>query len=173
MARHRQPRTPQEDPPLMALFLQEVLPADFAEPLHRHLLHPASPFQSLLRQASALARSAWDTALQPLVDPAVASARGLVDANPQVLSWLSVVLTIAAVVLVVRWVQRVVAFWVGLTARVALWACVAALAAAVWQNGVYRSAVALAVLLGKMLGFLAGVKDVWVAEYRRYDARHP
>ncbi|KAF4983494.1 hypothetical protein FZEAL_1117 [Fusarium zealandicum] len=55
--------------------------------------------------------------------------------------------------------------------RIATWAVLFALAAWIWERGVFESARDMAVAGGKVVGYLAVIKDVWLEEYNRYEAQ--
>ncbi|KAJ6446114.1 nuclear pore assembly and biogenesis domain-containing protein [Purpureocillium lavendulum] len=158
------------DASLTSRLLTELLPADVAASVRRHMLHPSSPLQTVARAATARAQG-LAAALAPHVAPLADWAAGVVADN-QGLAGLAVLLAVvAAVVVVMNWLRRLVMWWTRVVFRLTLWALVAVLVAWVWQRGVMESVRDAVVVGGKVAGYLAVVRDVWVAEYNRYEGQ--
>lgn len=103
--------------------------------------------------------------LAPVVDrvsAALASSPDLV-----VLVFLAVLLLV--LVQLLAYIQRVMLFWTRLAFRMVFWTGVVLFGAIVWQRGVVESVNDLAVLASKVVGFVVGVGDVFMKEYRRYE----
>lgn len=64
-----------------------------------------------------------------------------------------------------------VAWVTGLMFRLVFWACVAAAAAVVVQRGPEQTVRDAVVVVSKVAGYGAALRDVWVSEYRRYEAQ--
>lgn len=55
--------------------------------------------------------------------------------------------------------------------RVAMWGILVALAAWVWERGVWESVRDVVILGGKVGGYMAVLKEVWLSEYNKYEAQ--
>jgi Nuclear pore assembly and biogenesis len=169
MARRTNRMAP-EEPSLTYLLLQEILPEEYAAPIHNHIFHPHSPVQVFWRNAVLATQRAADIAY-PLVRPAVDAASDYMAANPGLMSTAILLLAVVALLFVMRWVQRMVMFWVRLGTQVLFWAAAVVFIALVWQNGIYDTTRSLMVFGSKALGYLASVRDIWLREYHRYEAQ--
>lgn len=78
---------------------------------------------------------------------------------------------LATVVIILNWIRRLLMWWTRMAMRIATWAFLLALAAWIWERGVFESARDMAVMGGKIVGYLAVIKDVWLQEYDRYEAQ--
>jgi hypothetical protein len=154
----------------VALVLRAILPAELADSITTHVLHPDSPVQVLKRRAYLEADRAFRAAyplVQPLVDRTLAYAarsEGLVSA-------LVAASAVAFAFIVLVWIQRLAVWFTRMAMRLTFWALFALLAAAVWQRGVLESARDAAVVAGKIAGYMAVIKDIWLEEYNRYEAQ--
>lgn len=81
------------------------------------------------------------------------------------------VLALVLAVQVLSWIRRAVAWFARLLFRLAFWTCVALGVAFVWQRGPEQTARDAVVVVSKVVGFGAAMRDVWVSEYRRYEAQ--
>ncbi|KAH7162950.1 hypothetical protein B0J13DRAFT_615560 [Dactylonectria estremocensis] len=157
-------------PSMMMHLLSAFLPADIVASIHTHVLDPSSPAQVLRRSAVAQLQrllSAAYPVLQPLFErllDAMAENQGLVGV-------IASLLVLATVLVVLNWIRRLLMWWTRLALRVASWAALVAIAAVVWDRGVFESARDVAVVGGKIVGYLAFLKGVWVDEYNRYEAQ--
>ncbi|TQV99707.1 hypothetical protein IF1G_01922 [Cordyceps javanica] len=144
-----------------------LLPADKAALVHHHVLRADAPLQVYFAAArDSVTRGAG--AAYPYVEPLV--ERLLAWTHASELGALLVPLAIlAAAVVVMNWVRRVLLWWTRLALRAVLWATLAALAAWVWQRGLQASARDVAVLGGRVAGYAALVREIWWREYRRYE----
>lgn len=107
----------------------------------------------------------------PLAAPLLARLDHLLTSSPDVVLLVAVVLLVVLFVQVLAWVRRVVAWFTALLLRVVFWSAVAAGLAFVWQRGPEQTARDAVVVVSKIVGFGAAMKDVWVSEYRRYEAQ--
>ncbi|KAL8381151.1 hypothetical protein RB595_005435 [Gaeumannomyces hyphopodioides] len=150
--------------------MQTLLPPDYWQFLARHALDPDAPVQVLRRkfvsQASHLA-----TEMYPLVEPFINRAISALYSSPDVviLAFVLVVLFIALKLL--NLARRIMLFWTRIAIRAAMWAVVVALVAFVWQRGIERSARDSAILAGKLAGYAVVIKDIWLREYRDWEAQ--
>ncbi|KAF4505005.1 hypothetical protein G6O67_007003 [Ophiocordyceps sinensis] len=143
--------------------LAGLLPPELAGPVRQHLLHPQSPLQACRRHVVAYARAAAAAAADV--------ALGLAAENQGLAGGLALLALLAAALVVVHWVGRLVMWWTRVALRLASWAIVAALAAWVWNRGPAASLTDAVVLAGRVLGYLAVLKDVWLEEYNRYEGQ--
>lgn len=148
------------DPPSLsaALFSESTLRL-----LQTHLLGPSSTLQTLKRHLVSL--------VAPLAAPLLARLDHILTSSPDVVLLVATVLLVVLVVQVLAWVRRVVAWFTALLLRVVFWSAVAAGLAFVWQRGPEQTARDAVVVVSKIVGFGAAMKDVWVSEYRRYEAQ--
>ncbi|KAF5023305.1 hypothetical protein F66182_4613 [Fusarium sp. NRRL 66182] len=159
-----------ESPTLATHLLSTLLPPELAESIQKHILHPGSPVQVIVQNVLVQAQNLVDTAaplLEPLFDRimiALAENQGLVG----VVASLAV---LATVLVVLNWIRRLLMWWTRLAMRVAMWAVLFAIGAWIWERGVFDSARDMAVVGGKIVGYLAVIKDVWLQEYDRYEAQ--
>ncbi|KAI1840169.1 hypothetical protein JX265_006274 [Neoarthrinium moseri] len=150
--------------------LDGVLPDQTLQFLSDHVLARETPFQATLRWAqSAVQRGA--AAAWPVVQPVLARVSDVLSDSPDIVFVMTLVGIAFAALQIALWVHRVMMFWTRLVSRLLLWAVVAALLAAVWQRGpeaVLRDAV---VLGSKAVGYATIVKNIWLAEYDKYDSQ--
>ncbi|OLN81118.1 hypothetical protein CCHL11_09703 [Colletotrichum chlorophyti] len=156
------------DPSLANFLLRSVLPPDAADFIHKNAFHPSSPLQTLKRHALAAASRAADE-LYPYLAPAVDATLAFLHDSPELVSFAALLALLAATVVVLNWIRRLVAFWTAVVLRLAFWGFVVVVVAAVVQRGVWESARDAVVIGGKVAGFAAAAKDVWVSEYKRYE----
>lgn len=156
------------EPSVANFVLRSLLPPEAVDFIHKNALHPSSPPQ-VLRQHVVLGATRLFDALYPYVAPAVDATLAYLHESPELVSFGILLALLAATVVVLNWVRRVVAFWTALVLRVAFWAAVVAVLAAVVQRGVFETARDAVVVGGKVVGFAAAVKDVWISEYKRYE----
>jgi hypothetical protein len=150
--------------------LTALLPPDMADFIQAHVLDPSSPVQMIKRQATTQAYRAAE-AVYPLLEPLVNRALGLAAENEGLVGLAVVVAAVAAVIVVMNWIRRLLLWWTRFVVRMAFWAVVVALCAVAWERGLARTARDCAVLGGKLAGYAAALKDVWLAEYHQYEAQ--
>ncbi|KAJ0168885.1 hypothetical protein CTA2_8672 [Colletotrichum tanaceti] len=155
-------------PSITNLLLRSLLPADAADFIHKNALHPSSPLQKLYAQGL-LAASRTVDELYPYVAPAVDATLEFLHSSPELVSFAVLLALLAATIVVLNWIRRIVAFWMALVLRLAFWGCVFAAVAVVWRRGVWETARDAVVVGGKVAGFATAVKDVWISEYKRYE----
>jgi hypothetical protein len=110
-------------------------------------------------------------ALYPILQPVLVRVGTMLSDSPDFVFVLSLVAIFFAALQTLLWVHRVMMFWTRLMGRLLLWSLVAAVLAMAWQRGpeaVIRDAV---VFVSKAAGYAALVKDIWLAEYNKYDAQ--
>jgi len=151
-------------------FLQGYLPDTYLQFLHSYVLHQHAPFQALRRRAAAHAKEAL-AAAYPVVEPAMDRVARALHNSPDVVVLAFVVVLLVLVLQVLAWLRRLVVWWTRLAFRILFWACVVGLVAFVWQRGVEASLRDAVVLGSEVAGYLAAVRDIWVSEYRKYEAQ--
>lgn len=156
------------EPSVANFVLRSLLPPEAVDFIHKNALHPSSPLQVARQHAVLAACRAFDT-LYPYVAPAVDATLAYLQDSPELVSFGILLMLLAATVVVLNWIRRIVAFWTALVLRVAFWGAVVAVLAAVVQRGVWETARDAVVVGGKVVGFAAAVKDVWISEYKRYE----
>ncbi|KAK7426407.1 hypothetical protein QQZ08_007162 [Neonectria magnoliae] len=159
-----------ESPSLTTHLLSAFLPADLVDSIHTHVLHPHAPLQVLKRNAIIQAQRAFNAAW-PLVQPLFERLLDAMAENQGLVGVIASLLVLATVLVVLNWIRRLLLWWTRLTLRIVSWAAVIAAAAWIWDRGVFTSARDVAVVGGKIVGYLALLKDVWVDEYNRYEAQ--
>ncbi|PNH43775.1 hypothetical protein VD0004_g3774 [Verticillium dahliae] len=136
--------------------------------LHTTAFHPHSPVQIFKRHTAIKLQQALNIAyvfLAPLIDQALA----LLTASPGLASLAAFVALLAAAWIVLGWIRRLMLFATRMVFRLVFWAAVVAVGSAVVRNGVFETVKDAVVVGGKIMGFLAVAKDVWVGELRRYE----
>ncbi|KAF4124070.1 hypothetical protein GMORB2_5786 [Geosmithia morbida] len=150
--------------------LSSLLPPETQKYIQAYILDADSPGQLLLRQASGYASSAASTAL-PLVTPYVDAALSALADNQGAAGLVAALAVVTAVVVVLNWLRRLVMWWTRLVARLAFWAVIALVVAAAWERGLARTTRDVAVASSTLAGYLAGLRDIWVAEYNHYESQ--
>lgn len=159
-----------ESPSLLAHLISSLLPPELADTMNKHILNDRAPLQVVLRTVYTQAQNLFNAAapmLEPLLDrilTAMAENQGLVGVGASLLF-------LALIVIVLNWIRRLLMWWTRLAMRLATWAILFALAAWVWERGLYESARDVVVMGSKVVGYLAVLKDVWMNEYNRYEAQ--
>lgn len=165
------------DATTLTRLLAMLLPADVVEYVNKHALRPDAPLQIYLSQARTQATRAAEKAypyVQPRVERLVSAMSSAAEASPAAGQLGSVLVPLAILtcsVLVLNWIRRMVMWWTRLAFRAVLWATVIALGAWAWNRGVESSIRDVVVLGGKIAGYLAVVKDIWIEEYNRYEGQ--
>lgn len=150
--------------------MQALLPPDYWQFLARHALNPDAPIQVLRRKAVSQA-SHMATEMYPLVEPLINRAIAALYSSPDVVILAFVLVVLFIAIKLLNLARRIMLFWTRLVIRAAMWAVVIALVAFVWQRGIERSARDSAVLAGKVAGYAVVIKDIWLREYRDWEAQ--
>ncbi|KAF4977903.1 hypothetical protein FDECE_18296 [Fusarium decemcellulare] len=160
-----------DSPPTLATsLLSALLPPELVDSINKHVLDPRSPVQIVARGVLSQARNVLDTAaplLEPLADKLVAA----MAENQGLVGVIASLLVLATVVIILNWIRRLLLWWTRLTIRVVTWAFLLALATWIWERGVFESVRDMAVAGGKVVGYMAVIKDIWLEEYSRYEAQ--
>ena len=75
------------------------------------------------------------------------------------------------VVQIISWISRAMMFWTRMAFRLAVWAGFAALAAVVYQRGVTATSQDVLDIGIKLFGYATAIKDIWIEEYKKYEAQ--
>ncbi|KAK0656149.1 hypothetical protein B0T16DRAFT_398709 [Cercophora newfieldiana] len=148
--------------------LKSLLPEPVLALLEEHILDPASPFQQLLRQVSAVltpVAAQMYAVIAPLLDRATQAIAG----SPDAVILIFLLAFIVFVVQLLAYLQRIMLFWTRLAFRMLFWSVILALGAVMWQRGLEQSARDAAVLGRQALGFGTMLQEVFMREYRKYD----
>ncbi|KOS19371.1 hypothetical protein ESCO_000959 [Escovopsis weberi] len=156
------------DEALITQLLSSFLPPDLVALVEKNMLRPNSPGQVLYRHSALVLRRGCDAAV-PLLRPVLDRALLVLAAHQSYVDAAVPLLLLVAVVMVMNWMRRLAVWCARLVLRATLWACVVALGAWVYRRGVLESARDAAVVGGKVAGYVAVLRDVWVDEYRRYE----
>ncbi|KAK3693952.1 hypothetical protein B0T22DRAFT_476751 [Podospora appendiculata] len=150
--------------------LQGLLPDSSVDFLQQHVLHPDASLQILKGHVIAAGEAAFAVAW-PLVAPTFERVMAAIYASPDVVFVATFLLLLVAVVQILNFTRRVLMFLTRLVFYMALWAGLAAVAAIVWKRGLEAS-VGDAVRIGStVVGYAAGVRDIFLREYAKYDAQ--
>ncbi|KAG8350952.1 hypothetical protein FVEN_g10847 [Fusarium venenatum] len=147
-----------------------LLPPELAESVQKHILHPRSPVQVLARNVLVQVQKVIDTAI-PIIEPILDRVMILLAENQGLVGVIASLLVLATVVIILNWIRRLLMWWTRLAMRIVTWAFMFALAAWIWERGVFESARDMTVIGARILGYLAVIKDVWLQEYDRYEAQ--
>ena len=107
--------------------------------------------------------------LAGLLAPIVDRVSAALAASPDLVILVFLAVLLLFFVQLLAYIQRVMLFWTRLAFRMVFYTGVVLFGAIVWQRGVLESMNDLVVLSSKVVGFVVGVGDVFVKEYRRYE----
>ncbi|KAI1106988.1 hypothetical protein F4804DRAFT_329735 [Jackrogersella minutella] len=150
--------------------LQGILPEQTLELLQDHLQNPQTALQAVWRQTS-LAANKLGTALSPLFAPVLARALQALHDSPDIVVLAFVLGTFVMMLQIVAWVHRTMMYVTRLAFRMMGWALVFAILAVLWRRGPETAVRDVAVFVGKLAGYAALVKDIWLSEYKKFDAQ--
>lgn len=151
-----------------------ILPEQTVQMLHEHVLRPDSPVTMLTSRLASLATQLVGTVialLSPILLPALDKAMASLQGSPDVVILIMAVVALAIFLQVVFFIQRAMMWATRLAFRLAGWALVFALIAAVWRRGPEAAARDAVALVARLAGYVAVVRDIWWSEYQRYDAQ--
>ena len=158
------------DASLINHLLRAFLPPDLVDTIDTHVLHPNSPLQTVKRQVVLQAQRAL-SALYPIIQPLLDKALILMAENQGVVGTAVTVFLLVLIVMVLNWIRRIVLWWTRFTFKIAIWGMMVALAAWVYERGVWESVRDVVVLGSKVGGYMAVLKKVWLDEYNKYEAQ--
>ncbi|OTB00031.1 hypothetical protein M426DRAFT_324607 [Hypoxylon sp. CI-4A] len=150
--------------------LQGILPEQTLEVLQDHIQNPQTTLQAIWRQ-TALATSKLAAVLSPLFAPVLARLAQALHDSPDIVVLGFVLAFCVLVFQVVALVHRTMLYVTRLAFRMLGWALLFALAAVVWRRGPEAAVRDVVVLVGKLAGYGALVKDIWLSEYNKFDAQ--
>jgi hypothetical protein len=109
--------------------------------------------------------------IQPVVSPIIERAVRSLQDSPDVVFFGFLLAVLFAAFQILIWVQRTISFFTRLAFRAVLWTCIGLALMAVWQRGPEAVARDVVVVVSKLIGYAAVVKDIWLSEYQKYDAQ--
>lgn len=109
--------------------------------------------------------------MTPAVQPLLDRLNTALTNSPDVVVLLFVLVLFFLALQVLAMMRRMVAWVTGLMFRLVFWACVVATVAVLVQRGPDQTVRDAVVVVSKVAGYAAALKDVWVSEYRRYEAQ--
>ncbi|KAI2473044.1 hypothetical protein F4781DRAFT_381647 [Annulohypoxylon bovei var. microspora] len=150
--------------------LQGIIPDQALELIQDHLQDPSTTLQAVWRQ-TASGMNKLGTVLSPLFAPLIARALQALHDSPDVVVLAFVLGTIVLMLQIVAWVHRTMMYMTRLAFRMMGWALVFGMLAVVWRRGPEATIRDVVVFVGKMAGYAALVKDIWLSEYKKFDAQ--
>ncbi|KAL1866445.1 hypothetical protein VTK73DRAFT_4702 [Phialemonium thermophilum] len=150
--------------------LQGLLPEASLQYFHNHVFRPDAPIQ-ILKQYLRDAADSVISAMWPLISPVLDRLVEALHNSPDLVVLGFFLLLIVLVLQLMSWVSRVMLFGARVAFRFICWAAVFAVAAFVWQRGIIATANDVADLGVRLLGYAVTVKDIWIREYRKYEAQ--
>ncbi|KAH8885100.1 hypothetical protein GQ53DRAFT_368814 [Thozetella sp. PMI_491] len=148
--------------------LSGVLPEQSVEFLHEHVLNPQSPVQGFRRAGERAFQSAYNT-MWPILVPVFDRLAQAIYNSPDILVVVYFLGTIFLLLQTALWIHRFMMFWIKLIWRLFFWACVAALAAVVWQIGPEAATRQLVVIGSQVIGGISAMVAIFQQEYQKYD----
>ncbi|KAI8944317.1 hypothetical protein F4801DRAFT_585551 [Xylaria longipes] len=150
--------------------LQGILPEQTLQLLHDHVLHPSSTLRTVYSH-TLFGMQRLAQFLQPVVSPLAERAVGALQDSPDFV-FLGILLAILFVAFqIMMWVQRTISFFTRLAFRAVLYILIGLAIMAAWQRGPEAVAADVVVVVRKLVGYAAMVKDIWLREYQKYDAQ--
>ncbi|KAI0021316.1 hypothetical protein F4780DRAFT_739007 [Xylariomycetidae sp. FL0641] len=150
--------------------LQGILPENTLHLLHEHVLSPTSPLAALRGHVNGFLGALY-TLLSPVLAPLAARLAQALHDSPDLVVLGFVLGFLFLAVQVMAFVQRTVMAVTRLVFRLLFWSAVAALVAALWQRGPEAAARDVVVVVSKVAGYVAVIREVWWSEYQKYDAQ--
>ncbi|KAJ4137761.1 hypothetical protein NW768_003351 [Fusarium equiseti] len=162
---------PSVEPPNMAThLLTALLPPELADSVQKHILHPSSPVQIVAHNVLVQAQNLLDT-VAPILEPIFDRVMILLAENQGLVGVIASLVVLATVVIILNWIRRLLMWWTRMAMRIVTWAFLFAIAAWIYERGVFESARDMTVMGAKIVGYLTVIKDVWLQEYDRYEAQ--
>lgn len=101
--------------------------------------------------------------------PAIDRIAAALASSPDAVLLIFAVFAAVAVIQIMAFIHRLIAFWTRMVMRLLFWGLVVGLGAVMYQRGLQTTLNDAMVIGSKLLGFAAGVKEVFMSEYRRYE----
>jgi hypothetical protein len=155
---------------LTLLLLQGVLPEPIVDFLNEHVFNPDAPLQIFKQNVLSAANQAF-LLVYPLAAPLIDRVLVFLDESPEMVSLAVIAVLTVVMIVILNWVRRIMLFWTRLAFRMVFLAMMVAFASALYQRGFMNSTRDAVVLVSKVAGYMAAMKDVWISEYQRYDAQ--
>ncbi|KAI1386217.1 uncharacterized protein F4822DRAFT_409313 [Hypoxylon trugodes] len=150
--------------------LQGILPEQTIELLRAHIQDPQSLLPALYQQTASFA-SKITAFLSPLLAPLFARLLQALHDSPDLVILGVVLAAIVLALQIVSWIHRTMMYVTRLAFRLLGWALVFALVAVVWRRGPEATVRDLVVVVSKIAGYVAVVKDIWWVEYQKFEAQ--
>ncbi|KAI0841014.1 hypothetical protein F5Y06DRAFT_235298 [Hypoxylon sp. FL0890] len=150
--------------------LQGILPEQTLDLLQDHLQNPQTFLQALWRQ-TVLVTNKLSTVLSPLFAPLLARALQALHDSPDIVVLGFVLAAFVLVIQLIVWVHRTMMYVTRLAFRMLGWALVFALLAVVWRRGPEATIRDIVVFISKLAGYATLIKDIWLSEYKKFDAQ--
>ncbi|KAI0189778.1 hypothetical protein EV127DRAFT_366153 [Xylaria flabelliformis] len=150
--------------------LQGILPEQTLQLLHDHVLHPSSTLRTIYAH-TLFGMQRLAEFLQPVVQPLAERAVNALQDSPDFV-FLGILLAIIFVAFqIMLWVQRTISFFTRLAFRAVLYILIGLVIMAAWQRGPEAVANDVVVVLRKLVGYGAIVKEIWLSEYQKYESQ--
>ncbi|KAI1344637.1 hypothetical protein F5Y15DRAFT_118273 [Xylariaceae sp. FL0016] len=150
--------------------IQGFLPQQTVHFLHDHVLHPTSPVRTLTNSVTTSLQSIYSVLL-PVLLPLIDRLTQSLSSSPDIVLLGFVLAALFLVLQIFLFIQRTVSYVTRLFFRLLWWAVVVGVLAAAWQRGPEAVARDVVVVVSKVAGYAAVVRDIWWSEYQRYDAQ--
>lgn len=145
-----------------------MLPPEAVEYIRTNFLSPHAPFQTYKRAALVYAQRGFD-ALYPLAQPIIDKLLVVMAENQGFVGLAVAVAVVTVMLMVLNWIRRLAMWCAWASVRVVMMSIAVAVGAYVWERGLFDTAQSLFVLGGKVMGYLAVLKNVWLDEYSKYE----
>ncbi|KAI1325768.1 hypothetical protein F5Y16DRAFT_377138 [Xylariaceae sp. FL0255] len=154
--------------------LQGLLPEQTVQLLHDHVIHPSSTLRTL-SSYFLLSMAQVISTLKPIIAPIAApladrALRALQD-SPDLAVLIFVLACLGFAFYLMILVQRTIKYMTRLAFTALFYMLVGLVVMAIYQRGLEATIKDLVVVVSKMFGYAAVVKDIWLSEYQKYDAQ--
>lgn len=109
--------------------------------------------------------------MTPAIQPFLERLNTALTNSPDVVILIFVVLLLFLTLQMLAWMRRMVAWVTGLMFRLVFWSFILGIVAVVVQRGPEQTVRDAVVVVSKVAGYGAALRDVWITEYRRYEAQ--
>ncbi|KAL7627423.1 hypothetical protein AAE478_001616 [Parahypoxylon ruwenzoriense] len=150
--------------------LEGLLPPQTVHLVRTHIQQPQLILPSLWAQTSVLTAKLHST-LTPVLTPLANRALLALHDSPDLVVLAFALGFFVLLIQIVSFVHRTMLLAARLAFRAAAWALFVALLAIVWRRGPEATIRDVAVLVGKLAGYAALVRDIWWSEYQKFDAQ--
>ncbi|KAI8961706.1 hypothetical protein F5Y11DRAFT_221038 [Daldinia sp. FL1419] len=155
-----------------ALFdaLQGILPEQTLTIIQAHMQDPHTALRAIWHQTTSLTAKATET-LSPVLAPLLQRGVQALHDSPDLVVLGFVLAAFVLVIQLISFVHRTMMYFTRLAFRLVGWALFFALLAALWRRGPEAAIRDVVVFVGKLTGYAALVKDIWLSEYQKFDAQ--